>query len=221
MPRVYRLVALLILAWALPLPAQQPRPGSVEARVAALVSAQATVDMASGGPATFFEIAGYPLAVHSPVRGARVWAGATGNSPRTTYIVVEYHDRLFRLGGFPAPELLELAAALPAGELDPVELARALITLNELDRASAVTVVTSDSGNVVADTALARWWRAEPPPSHWRDTVLVLPDHRTIIYATALVTNQGRHWATRYCMYFDSSGRLLSWTRGPEPPLPS
>lgn len=154
-----------------------------------------------------------PAAVPVAVFRAEVWALLHWHK----YTVAVTDGRIWRLGGFVAPEVVEYASALGLAATTAEEawsIARLLARL--LDRTDAQTLVfLQDSATSGVDSALAGWWGRNRPESWPIDGVAKSVTGGLVVQVTALrrvsvySATLGRAYAYRF--EFAETGELVAW----------
>jgi len=133
------------------------------------------------------------------------------------YLIGLSDGQTYRLGGFPAPELLRLAGWLAdnASGQNVIALARMLSLLADEDGAVRSFFVSTPSDSSFA--AISSAWQSIRPPNWPRDTVMeTLAGGRSV--RVTLLSQQSRSYdlgwrATAFDFQFDAQGRLKSWSR--------
>lgn len=191
---------------------------SDERRALLAVVAQADAEYGLAAPSATRRLSNRDVAVErmawptGRIRVYRVLVQSSNN--KHPYIVGIVGDRLVRLGGFQAPELFDVAAALHNDSV-PISERIALLTLLADVHAAQEFVVILDSG-ATARAVRARWAELRVP-SWPEDTIAVAADGA--VEATVTVFSQDlQSFADGfdpivYRMSFDRNGKLRGWAR--------
>jgi len=201
--------------WAAALVAQDP-PANRAART--LIASQAASQFgvwqpASDGRVTLEDIQVGPGP--SLVSGINVLRGIPPRDHWHPYLVVVRGDTVCAAGGFTSPELACLARWVRESQSpQTATLARILAILADENGAVRVFPAAEPEAKEISEAWLRR------RPQNWpQDTSLTTPEGDTVVRITML-SQQTRSYeqawrAFAYDFHFDSSGRLLVWSRRP------
>ena len=216
-------VTCLVALLAAPLSAQADRQAEAEARAAASAEVAAwwgypvtKDDMAPYGPENIGmeRLRGMPA-------GFVVWRASIPVDHAAPSLVAFDGRHILRLGNFSSVELFRADQAIAVGVPNLQRRARLLARLADSYAAEEFFYPADSSPSGSFKTAEG-YWRGGKPAGWAPDTLIELPDHRTVVAVTTFSRNAhsfGYEWhAFRYQFVFDKRKRLAGWARVEEWP---
>lgn len=152
------------------------------------------------------------------VQGFALWRATLNNVDHWHwYLLAAEGGKLYRLGGFQAPELLAFAAAL--GDPGPGNIqARSFLLARLGDPEGAIDVALGSrvDRSPAGDSAMTKW-KSFRPESWPRDTVMRLDDGKVLVRMTMLSERTKAMtpvWVpSLYVFLYDASRSLVAWSR--------
>lgn len=224
---IIRRLTCVVALLAAPLPAQADRRAEAEARAAA----SAEVAAWWGYPVTKGDIAPYGPEnigmerLRGMPAGFIVWRARIPVDHAAPSLVAFDGRHILRLGNFSSVELFRADEAIAVAIPNLTRRGRLLARLADCYAAEEF-FYPADSSSSTSLTSPEGYWRGGKPPGWAADTVIALPDHRTVVAVTTYSRNAhsfGYEWhAFRYQFVFDRQKRLAGWARVEEwPPQPN
>lgn len=154
--------------------------------------------------------------VSSAVDSLELWRATLPSDHSHPYLLAHVGDKLFQLGGFTNPQLVEVAGGLGGEVIPRATLARAQRLAVLADPNGAIQIISSDNADRpgYASKVLETWKRIQP--KDWpRDTLILSGGGRLLIRLT-LFSRDTRsytlYWVPlAYSFAFDENGRLDAW----------
>jgi hypothetical protein len=185
------------------------------AAIQELVSKQATLELTAWRhtPQVFSasDVSLEPLRLH--FAGAQIWRASVPIDHFHPYLIAERQGLLYRLGGFGAPDIIELmqfgSDSVPGNE-EIVSRAKSICMM--LDPNGGEQVILAEGKQ---RSAAAAQWKSLRPRNWPEDTVLVEVQRGTMVRITALSRNVHSYdqaWTPQvYTFLFNRNGSLSEW----------